>query len=87
MLTLTVPFRDARFLRPASRCSRLEAHRVTPLPAVLMLTVLPVFALLPARHSRTFLSCFGIMLLVLIGGPILAGGIRLAAMAVGVCYS
>ena len=47
-----------------------------------MLAIWPVFALLPERHTRTFFLCSGIMLLALIGGPILAVGIGLAAITV-----
>jgi D-alanyl-lipoteichoic acid acyltransferase DltB (MBOAT superfamily) len=52
----------------------------TALPALLFLVWLPIFLLLPARHSTAFLTVAGLVTLVAVGGPRLAVGLVIAIL-------
>lgn len=59
----------------------LAPLRPTALPALLFLAWLPVFLALPPRWARGFFSVAGVITLVVVGGPWLAGGLVAAIFA------
>jgi len=62
--------------------NQLQALRPTALPALAFLVWWPLFALLPARHTRAFFILAGLVTLVVVEGPWLALGL-LAAIVLG----
>lgn len=60
---------------------QLRSAAPTGLPAILMLPLLPVFLLLPARYTREFYIISGVLLLTVFEGPVLAGGVVCVVVA------